>query len=91
MLRSSTGSKNDNQPQVEISESREDGISLFERNCLKVIRNSFKSHQKKILGELHFKRWFKYGGYPFYSELSCRGGMLKNSHRKSGIKSGFKT
>ena len=50
LFRSSTRSKNDNQPQVEISESHEDEISLFERSCFKNIRNSFKSNQRKILG-----------------------------------------
>ena len=58
-LRNSTISKNDNQPQVEISESCEDGMNVVERNWLMVIRNNFKSHQKKILGKLHLKKWFE--------------------------------
>lgn len=41
--------ENDNPPQVEVSESPEDGKSIFERHCLNIISNSFKSHHKKIL------------------------------------------
>ena len=55
-LRNLTKSKNDSQPQVEISESCEDGMSVVERNWLMVIHKNFKSHQKKILGKLHFQK-----------------------------------
>ena len=58
-FRNLTNTKNDIPPEVEVSESGENGISVFERKWLTVIRNKFNSHQKKILGKLHLKTKFK--------------------------------